>query len=400
MPTRDWKDFDAKLQLVKQRLKDSNVRASLQRKGASLYVRATVPPKPGSEKTEPFQQDIALDLKANSQALPRAEAEARKIGAAIDLKEFDWTHYMRTHSPVERRTVGEWKAALEVAYFARRKRTPQSETTFKGHYHNYLKRLPQNQPLTKAVLERAIRATVPDSYTRSAMCFAGKALGEFALLDVSFIDKKLRGTYSSQRPAPRNLPSDETIVAWFAKIPNPAWRWVYGMLATYGLRPHEIFHLDTQDLEQGDDVLKVLEGTKTGYREVRPLHPEWVDQLGLRQKQLPKVTVTGKTNQVLGGRVSQAFHLYKVPFPPYHLRHCYAVRCLRFGIPVPIAARWMGHQVAIHTQTYQAWLSKAIEREAFQHSLQNPHRPQPPRMMPLDPKVSDSKQAASEKGTP
>uniref|UniRef100_UPI001CFE5416 hypothetical protein n=1 Tax=Microseira wollei TaxID=467598 RepID=UPI001CFE5416 len=28
------------------------------------------------------------------------------------------------------------------------------------------------------------------------------------------------------------------------RITNRAWQWVYGMLAVYGLRPHEIFNLD------------------------------------------------------------------------------------------------------------------------------------------------------------
>ncbi|MBD2028273.1 hypothetical protein [Leptolyngbya sp. FACHB-711] len=42
-------------------------------------------------------------------------------------------------------------------------------------------------------------------------------------------------------------------------------------MATFGLRPHEVFHLDTRGLKQGGYVLKVLEETKTGYREVHPL---------------------------------------------------------------------------------------------------------------------------------
>jgi len=276
-----------------------------------------------------------------------------------------------------------------------------------------LKRLAQNQVLTKELLEKAIKMTEPDSQPRSAMCFACKTLGEFAGVDVSFIDKKLKGTYSSNKPAPRNLPSDAEIVEWFYKILNLNWRWAYGMMATYGVRPHELFHLDTQDLEQGGYVLKVLDNTKTGYREVRPLHPEWVDQFGLRQKRLPAIKVIGKCNRRLGSKISVGFRRYKVPFPPYHLRHAYAVRCIRFGVDIAIAtllrtflvvcfaccqkcpcpnlcggsytslaARWMGHTVAVHTRTYQAWISREIEHEAFVKSIQNPNRPLPPAILP------------------
>jgi integrase len=154
------------------------------------------------------------------------------------------------------------------------------------------------------------------------------------------------------------------------------------MLAAYGLRPHEIFHLNTSELEQGGMVVKVLAPTKTGYREVLPLHPEWIEQFNLRQKRLPKVT--GKCNRDLGGRVAPTFRRYKIPFPPYHLRHCYAVRCIRFNIPVSLAARWMGHAVATHTQTYQAWLSKAIEREMFEQAINSPTRPQAPQLRATD----------------
>jgi hypothetical protein len=31
------------------------------------------------------------------------------------------------------------------------------------------------------------------------------------------------------------------------KLTNPAWQWVYGMMATYGLRNHEVFFLTLQN---------------------------------------------------------------------------------------------------------------------------------------------------------
>jgi integrase len=190
------------------------------------------------------------------------------------------------------------------------------------------------------------------------------------------------------------LPSDAEIVEWFYKISNLNWRWAYGMMATYGIRPHELFHLDTQDLEQGGYVLKVLENTKTGFREVRPYHLEWVDQFGLRQKRLPAINVIGKGNKRLGSKISAGFRRYKVPFRPYNLRHAYAVRCLRFDVDPSLAARWMGHTVAVHTRTYQAWISKDVEHEAFVKSIQNPNRPKPPATLPPSQQVVGSELAA------
>jgi len=379
MTTDHFEDFDAKLKLCNQRLTAASIRAKVARKGHSLYLRATLPPKPEAKCSKPHQQHIPLDLKTTPEGLRRAEAEAKKVGAALDLKEFNWANYsLRAATKTEPQTVADWLAAFEVSCFADRKRTPTIEQSFESTYYDYLKRLPQAQLLTAAVLERGIKATEPDSYTRRAICFAYKSFGAFAGIDVSFINKKLRGKYSSRKPAPRALPTDEMIVAMFFQIPNLNWRWVYGMMAVFGLRPHEVFHVDTQDLEQGGMVLKVLNDTKTGYREVLPLHPEWIDQFDLRHKRFPNIQVIGKCNQALGAKISNNFRRYKVPFPPYNLRHSYAVRCVAFGIHVSLAARWMGHSVAIHTDTYHQWISAATEQAAFERSMQNPNRPKPP----------------------
>ncbi|MBD2095885.1 site-specific integrase [Trichocoleus sp. FACHB-591] len=379
----DKTEFAEKLQQLNQKLRQGNIRVSVVRKGNSLYARATLPPKTNAKKPQPHQQDVTLGLKANPQGLRRAEAIAKKIGAALELKEFQWDDYCQP-SPQEMvpKTAIEWCIAFETSYFERRKRNATTEDSFHSRYGYYLKQLPQDQELTKELLERAVKATEPDSYIRDQVCTAYKALGKFAGIDINFIDKALRGTYSSSKPAPRDLPSDTEIVEWFEKIPNLDWRWVYGMLATYGLRPHEIFHLDTSELEQGGIVVKVLPPTKTGYREVRPLYPEWIEQFNLRKKCLPNVT--GKCNRSLGGRVAPAFKRYKIPFPPYHLRHCYAARCIKFNIPVSIAARWMGHSVAMHTRTYQAWLSKAMEQEIFERVINSSTRPQSPQLGATD----------------
>jgi len=382
MAKHDFSDFYQKLKLINLRLKEANLPVSIARKGASLYARATLPPPPASDKAAPYQQHLKLGMKANLQALKRAEATTTKIGAALLLKEFRWSDYGRGDKQPAKQTAAAWCKAFEVHYFESTERNPTTEGSFKNDYLAYLKRLPQDQALTRERLEGVIKATKPNSCQRAKSCSTFKRFGLFAGIDVTFIDKALRGTYSPFKTAPRDLPSAQVIVEWWSKIPNRGWRWVYGMLATYGLRPHEVFHLDTQELERGGLLIKVLDGTKTGYREVCPLYPEWVEQLGLRQKQLPNVT--GKTNSAWGKRVTQAFRRYHIPFPAYNLRHCYAVRCIEFDINVSIAARWLGHSVLIHTRTYQAWLSQAVEQAAFERALNRPNRPQPPLVQGLE----------------
>src|SRR5579883_78044 len=388
MAKHDFSDFDQKLKLVNLRLKRANLPVSLTRKGSSLYARATLPPPPDSDKSVPHQQHLKLGMKANLLALKQAEAIATKIGAALLLKEFRWSDYGRGDKKPDKQTAAAWCKAFEVHYFESTERNPTTEESFKSNYLAFLKRLPQDQALTRESLERVIKATQPNSCQRARSCSALKRFGLVAGIDVSFINKKLKGTYSPFKSAPRDLPSAQLIVECWSQIPHRDWRWIYGMLATYGLRPHEVFHLDTQELERGGLIIKVLDETKTGYREVRPLYPEWVEQLGLRQKQLPNVT--GKTNSALGSRVSSAFRLYHIPFPAYNLRHCYAVRCIEFDINVSLAARWMGHSVLIQTRTYKAWLSQAVEQSVFERALNSPNRPQPPLVQGLEQPQSES----------
>lgn len=380
-------ELQAQLKQANQRLKAANTGLSLCIKGLSLYARGTLPPKPGSLKTIPYQQEIALKIRANPAGLKRAEAEAKKIGAALALKEFDWSPYLsQVTTPSEQRTIAEWIVALEVDYFQRRQRNPKSESTWRAHYFEYLRRLPQKQPLTVEILEQAIRRTPPDSCTRAATYATCCNLGKFAGLDVAFL-KPLRGKYSSMRPAPRNLPSDEDIVEVLKQISNPAWRWVAAMIATYGLRPHEAFLLDTTDLENGGVWIRVLDG-KTGPRTIPPLHPEWVQEFNLREKRLPKVRA--RNHSQAGVRVSGYFKRHNLPFKPYDLRHCWAVRSLRYEIHVSLAARRMGHSVDVHTKIYQAWIADEIDQSSYEQAINRPDRPSSPhrQLVQVEPEAS------------
>lgn len=62
-------------------------------------------------------------------------------------------------------------------------------------------------------------------------------------------------------------------------------------------------------------------------------------------------------NSNKGNRVSAWFKDRGVPFPPYNLRHAYAVRQIMYGLDLSIAARMMGHSVKEHTDTYHRWIT-------------------------------------------
>jgi integrase len=173
----------------------------------------------------------------------------------------------------------------------------------------------------------------------------------------------------------RDLPDDRLIVTSFERIPNPAWQFVYGLMATYGLRNHEAFFCNCSALTQAsqEPTVWVQATTKTGAREVWPFHPEWVDRFQLRDGSLPRVgtDLTTTTLQRIGQSVTRQFRRYELPFSPYDLRHAWAVRTIHFGLPDTVSARMMGHSVAIHTRTYHQWMTRRDQQLAVTAALQH-----------------------------
>jgi len=363
---------DEYLQKSNERLKAGRVGVAIERKRDRLYLRATLPPKPNSSQTKPHQQRIGLGLYANLTGIKQSEAEAKKLGALLACREFVWEPYLK-EKPAD--TVAEWVAKFETDYFIRRRRDDKSLTTWNGDYLKVFRRLPEDAPLTPELMRQAIIATEPDTKTRRRVCMVLNALARFA--DINIDVKPLAGRYSPLRVQPRQLPDDETILSWFYKIKNPAWRWVYGMLATYGLRNHEVFRLNFESLKETSPVIEVLQG-KTGDRRIWACYPEWVEDFQLLNVQLPPIRLD-RSNSAIG---SSCGHYFKtqvaLPFPLYSLRHCWAIRTLEFGLDITLAAQQMGHSVAVHSDLYHRWISDRHHQKAFETLMMRENRPKPP----------------------
>ncbi len=365
-------DIDGRISQANGRLKAANVGITIERNGGRLNLRGTLPPPPNAAHQHKQQRRIYGGWHANPAGLKLAESEARKISALLDCGEFDWLPYIKQSNP---ETIQDWVERFERDYFQRRERTAKSQTTWDSEYRQVFKTLPLNQPLTADVLRDAISGTTPDTRTRKRFVMVLSALAKFAGLECDL--SPLKGRYSPHHTEPRNLPTDSEIVEWFGKIPDASWRWAFGMLACYGLRNHELFHLDCSKIP----MVIVKDGTKTDFHRVYPLYPEWVDEWQLKTINLPNCT--GKTNRDLGSRVTQAFRRYGIPFSPYDLRHCWAIRAINFGLPVELASQMMGHSVQVHCSIYHQWISEEFHQRAFEALMLRSDRPTPPQK-PLD----------------
>jgi integrase len=370
-----------KITQINQRLKAARLGVQIECRSNQLNLRGTLPPRPGSQYLRPTQQRLSLGLPATPAGLKAAEQEAKIIAGQLLQKSFDWRQYL-TYGEGKRLNqmeLAEQVQAFEHHFLAQPHRlgnAASSKTTWSTAYAPYLRKLltiAQTHPkLTLIeVIYQAIAATDINSRSRQICCTALAAFAEFLALELPQDLKTLWGNYNNSQTQLRQLPSDPEIVAAWKLIPNPAWQFVYGLMATYGLRNHEVFFCNYTDLSQGGKTLQVLPTTKTGSHEVWPFYPEWIEEFQLRSHSLPKIaTDLGQTTlQRIGQRVTSQFRRYGIPFSPYDLRHAWAVRTIHFGLPDTVAARMMGHSVTVHTRTYHQWITRRDQQQAVEAAL-------------------------------
>lgn len=218
-------------------------------------------------------------------------------------------------------------------------------------------------------------------------------------------------------PSPRFIPNTDELQHWLDKLQpiDPLRGWVMAMIATYGLRPHEVWHIERLPGGSTENPtflqISIFEesggtSTKTGHRFALPLPEEWLDRYRLRDlkhskaklaelrhrypiktanaadgslqfwnnTELGRVVVHWLRN---GGREDrelpiklygyhQPRHIPGRPKPSplrerckcYDLRHAWAIRARETTTwSTTLKAASMGHSEAIHAKRYLAELT-------------------------------------------
>lgn len=205
--------------------------------------------------------------------------------------------------------------------------------------------------------------------------------------------KRIKGA----RRKPKAIPSDQQLQAWLDAIQDPLLQWTFALIAAYGLRPSEAWHVLPIDADgwitvPGDSL------TKTATHVAPAVPMAWVERYRLRELFAERQTALKERWPiqwaVLSGRrvpnnnTSLSNYLYK-QFQlrgqeklwaqawdsegqdwcrPYDLRHAYAVRCWSHQearhIPMAEHAEWMGHGLELHRSTYLAWMTPEVRAAA------------------------------------
>jgi integrase len=214
----------------------------------------------------------------------------------------------------------------------------------------------------------------------------------------------------------RIIPSDEEIRTWLHGL-DAFNQWVFAMLCTYGLRPHELWHVVDMDdrgwITVPGGPQADLQGrallTKTSTHHVPPVPSEWVQEFKLKERfdeyrmrlrdrwkiQWGAIRNEGEEDEIVvpinNGRLGQYLHkqfslrgvqkLFCEKLDgsgtdwvrPYSMRHTYAIRCSvhpeTFHVPMTQQAKWMGHGIKVHEDTYLKWINPARQRRGMQRWL-------------------------------
>ena len=371
----------------------------LEIRGGRLGLRGPLPDRLGAGQAQ--VQRLSLGLTASPNGLTIALERLARLRQELASGRFQWHEWKRAStSAVEGgpaggesiagglafRPLAEQLEAFEVAFRndpKRRRRPAGSRSTWAAAYRPYLRRLAAHAAdqhpgrLDGDLLVEVLESYELSSRSRQQCGVALAALARHLQLELPDDWRDRAAGYGLHLTRFRPLPTDSQILELVLQIPNPRWRLAYGLMATYGLRNHEVFFCDGSALAPGADrVLRVLPTSKTGEHQVWPFQPEWIDhfdleRLGRDPKALPIVNLDLRrtTLQQVGRRVAEQFRRYGLPITPYDLRHAWAVRTIHIGLPDTVAARMMGHSVAIHTRTYHHWITRRDQQQAVDAAL-------------------------------
>ena len=380
-------DENQKLLDINQDLESKGINLRIEKRGKVLNIRGSLPDKKSHDLSK--VQRISLKLPYDINGLEEARKAIELVDFQLKKNQFCWSNWIKekalSSTKTNKTVISNEIESFKRQFFSDTSRSKSSAgmiSTWQSAYKPYLNRLigvshKSTLKLSEELLVKILLSYKENSRSRQQCGIALSALARHLKLELPENWKQLQSGYGIHESNFRELPSDEEIINSFKLIPNPKWRFVFGLMATYGLRNHEVFFSDLSCLKKdGDKILRVFPNTKTGEHQVWPFHPEWVslfelDKITDTLDLLPsiKTNLQDTTLQHIGRRVSEQFRRYKISFTPYDLRHAWAVRTILIGLPNTVAAKMMGHSVAIHTKTYHHWITRRDQQLAVDSAL-------------------------------
>lgn len=322
-----------------------------------LYLLARVPHRDGTPGLA--QTRIALRLDDTPTNRRTAAKQLKTLERQLATDSFEWSYWQDDESHGMT-----WADAIKQLYHKKVVLGRTGESTWEISYMGRLRHVAPATIVTTKTLATALARYRRDSCSYKELYYLLKHIAKIAA--VAFPEVSLP-TYNLAKPVA--VPTDDEIIAWVEQSPNPV-RWYFAMMATYGLRPHEI---EASIIIEKDYLQVQEEGTKTGFRTVIPVPREWVDRFQLHDRCIRATEPNTKTRaDAVSKMLSKELRRRKLPWRAYALRHAYAARLWSKGgsnLDIYTAARLMGHSADQHTKTYRAHIQPHLVAEAAERAL-------------------------------
>ena len=367
---------ETKVAKANNRLKESGAKAKLLIRGKSLALQFTFEGKQ-------YKKSVG---KLSDESIKRAEQLALQVTNDLLYNRFSWENYPQWNKKEkalwEKADIKDLICSFEEHYWKTHERKYTTEASFKSNYGACLAKLSENTKLTTQCVTKIIETTKPNSHSRQRTIKCLKAFCRFCEFDFN-LDK-----YQGNKPkaSKKYVPTKEEIERDWLKFEEfkehcRSWleqRWIFSMMACYGLRNHECLSIlnlyKEYRLNDGTivppfierDSLAIIigEDTKTGFRvNSLPSNSEWLKLF--RIKEIPD-SIPFEAN--LEERRKWVSHICRsnkdsftkkylqLKYSWYSLRDYYAI-ALRQKIDPTTAAQLMGHTLKVHEANYQSHIS-------------------------------------------
>lgn len=381
------------------------------------------------------QKNRGSGLKLNKQGIVDAERIAGIISAQLEANRFSWEWLdglLGKKVETEKvKTCHEMITEFKTHWFRENKSFKNPDSRWYARFRHLDEVLLDNQDALSIKVVREIATKAKNNTSVRTLTLQALNLLVQYHKEKEF-DELISGYQSRNNPEPKakHIPSDKEIKHVFDTGFNPdsirqetqkcrakQWQFLYGLLAVYGLRIHEAWHIANWDkpvelrkgdwvtvsydvgteeekLEQYQDddriipaildpsneqkVLCIKHGTKTGYRmaiPVSPLGSDWLKEFDLiTEFNLPDIPDPLKRRKAGGfpcaGRTCDWFRRHNYGFTPHALRHAYNHRCHQLGHKPVAIARSMGHSLQMNQTTYLDSMPHSRELEMVKEMIE------------------------------
>lgn len=348
------------LQTLNASLRSKGVRGRLVVVRRTLFLRGTFTATDGTRK----DRKICIGLPAHPGQLLKAENRVLQLADIINStgivpEELPWDALAPSVvvSTATEITVADALERLEEDFWKGKVRTSAAQRTW-DRLKAEVDRLPPAATLTMDLLVAVGEKQEPGSRTRQEFLKVSKRVAKLVGIEGTERLDELKTPYE---PAVREVPSDQVVADLLEQvIDDPTWGWPTWAIATFGCRPAETFSLQPAE----DGTAQVITVKRKGKQ------PYWRTALALpvygsramrsvpwdvaSPTQYDSITAKLYTDRWMGWLRRQHPTLQL-----YDLRHAWAIRSISKIPSTSIAAKCMGHDIAVHHRTYHRWLDQA-----------------------------------------